>query len=407
MMTRRIMHIDLDAFFVSVEQVANPELRGKLVVVGGKPERRGVVAAASYEARAFGLHAGMPLVTASRLCPQAIFIEGSFPKYRRASQRFLTILADFSPYLEPLGLDEAFLDVTGFESIHGSIRAMALKIKKRVKDELGLSASIGIAGAKVVAKVASELSKPDGLLEVAIGGESSFLAPLEVAKLPGVGRKTERVLKRRGINTIGKLSDTPLATLKAELGIYGEVLHCHASGIDERRVVPPAEAKSISRETTFAEDTGDRTRLKATLRYLSERVGSQLREQGKEARCVTLKLRYADFTTISRSHTLSQGTSTDQAIFEGGSALLETALFREARPVRLIGIGVSGLTEPAGQLDMLKPANLRLAQLNKTIDRIRKKYGFRAIQTGQTLLLRDIFPEGEEGYTLPTPSLSR
>jgi DNA polymerase-4 len=407
MMTRRIMHIDLDAFFVSVEQVDNPALKGKPVVVGGNPERRGVVAAASYEARAFGLHAGMPLVTASRLCPQAIFIEGSFSKYRRASHHFMAILADFSPYLEPMGLDEAFLDVTGFESLHGSIHAMALKIKQRVKDELGLSASIGIAGGKVVAKVASELSKPDGLIEVAPGEERAFLAPLEVAKLPGVGRKTEQLLKRRGIKTIGALASTPVATLKAELGIYGEALHRHANGIDERRVLPPAEAKSISRETTFAEDTRDLSRLKATLRYLSERVGSHLREQEKEARCIVLKLRYADFTTISRSHTLSQSTGTDQAIFEGGVALLEKALSKEVRLVRLIGIGVSSLTEPARQLDMLKPANLRSEQLNKTIDRIRKKYGFRAIQTGQTLRLRDIFPEGDEGYTLPTPSLSR
>jgi len=401
------MHIDLDAFFVSVEQVDNPGLRGKPVVVGGKPERRGVVAAASYEARTFGLHSGMPLITARRLCPQAIFIEGSFPKYRRASQRFLAILADFSPYLQPMGLDEAFLDATGFESIHGSIRDMALTIKKRVKDKLGLLASIGIAGGKVVAKIASELSKPDGLLEIAVGEECSFLAPLEIAKLPGVGQKTERVLKRQGIKTIGELANTPLATLKAELGIYGEVLHRHAKGIDERKIMPPGEAKSISRETTFAEDTRYRTRLKATLRYLSERVGSQLRQQGKEAMCVVLKLRYADFTTISRHRTLSQGISTDQSIFEGGSTLLEKALSRETKPVRLIGIGVSRLTEPARQLDMLKTSTLRSEELNKAIDRIRKKYGFRAIQTGQTLLLKDIFSEGEEGYTLHTPSLSR
>jgi len=401
------MHIDLDAFFVSVEQVADPELRGKPVVVGGKPERRGVVAAASYEARAFGLHAGMPLITASRLCPQAIFIEGSFPKYRRASRQFLAILANFSPYLEPLGLDEAFLDATGFESIYGSIHRMAKAIKKRVKDELGLSASVGIAGGKVVAKVASELSKPDGLLEVAAGKEPSFLAPLEVARLPGVGRKTERVLKALGINTIGELATAPLSTLKSHLGVFGGVLHQHANGIDERKVAPPAEAKSISRETTFAEDTRDRIQLEATLRYLSERVGSQLRQQAKEARCVTLKLRYADFTTITRRHTLGRSTSTNQSIFESGSALLKKALSRERQPVRLIGIGVSGLTEPGRQLSMLDSSTLRLERLNKAIDRIRKKYGFSAIQTGQTLLLRDIFPEGEEGYTLHTPSLSR
>lgn len=401
------MHIDLDAFFVSVEQVDNPNLRGKPVVVGGKPERRGVVAAASYEARAFGLHAGMPLATASRLCPQAIFIEGSFLKYRRTSQQFMAILADFSPHLEPMGLDEAYLEVTGFESIHGSIRNMARAIKKRIKDELRLSASIGIASGKVVAKVASELSKPDGLLEVAAGEERSFLALLPVARLPGVGKKTERRLKGRGINTIGELASTPLATLKNRLGVYGELLHRHANGIDERRVMPPALAKSISRETTFAEDTRDYLKLRATLRYLSERVGGQLREQGKEARCVTLKLRYADFTTITRRRSLSQGTSVDQTIFENGSALLKKALSQERQAVRLIGIGVSSLAEPARQLTLLDSSALRLGELNKAIDRIRKKYGFSAIQTGRTLLLRDIFPTGEDGYTLPTPSLSR
>jgi DNA polymerase-4 len=203
-MSRRIMHIDLDAFFVSVEQVADPSLKGKPVVVGGRPQGRGVVAAASYEARAFGLHSGMPLVTASRLCPQAIFIQGSFPKYRDASQKFMAILADFSPYLEPMGLDEAYLDATGFESIHGSIRQMALKIKQRVKKELGINASVGIAGGKVVAKVASEMSKPDGLLEVEAGKERAFLTPLPIAKLPGIGQKTEPKLKSLGIDTIGQ-----------------------------------------------------------------------------------------------------------------------------------------------------------------------------------------------------------
>lgn len=202
-MTRRIIHIDIDAFFVSVEQVQNPELQGKPVVVGGKPERRGMVAAASYEARHFGLHSGMPLSTAYHFCPQAIFIEGKFARYREASQRFIAILADFSPYLEPVSLDEAYLDATGFESIYSSIYQMAVAIKQRVKNELGLCASTGIASGKIVAKVASELSKPDGLLEVAEGNECSFLAPLPVARLPGIGKKTERILDGLGIKIIG------------------------------------------------------------------------------------------------------------------------------------------------------------------------------------------------------------
>ncbi len=404
---RTIMHIDLDAFFASVEQVLNPELRGKPVAVGGRSGGRGVVAAASYEARAFGLHSGMPLKTASRLCPQAIFIEGSFPKYRDVSQRFMAILADFSPFLEPIGLDEAYLDVTGFESIYGSIHQMAVAIKKRIKDKLGLCASVGIASGKVVAKVASDLSKPDGLLEVARGDERSFLAPLPVAKLPGIGKKTERILRDSGINTIGELSVTPLSTLKNYFGASGNVLHRFANGIDDRKVEPPGAAKSISRETTFDKDTRNRSFLKATLRYLGERVGADLRRQGKQARCVTLKLRYADFTTITRSHTLPQTSDYDQTIFQTGVKLLERELSAEKQPVRLIGIGVSNLVESGGQLAMLDSSAQRLAQLNKTIDRIRQKYGFTAIQTGRTLLLKDIFPKDEKGYTLHTPSLSR
>ena len=401
------MHIDLDAFFVSVEQVLNPELKGKPVVVGGRPDRRGVVASASYEARAFGLHAGMPLSTASRLCPQATFIEGSFSKYRDASQKFMAILADFSPFIEPVGLDEAYLDATGFESIYGSIHQMAVAIKQRIKDELGLCASVGMASCKVVAKVASELSKPDGLLEVAAGEETSFLAPLPVARLPGIGKKTERILRGLGINTIGNLSVTPLNTLKSHFGASGELLYRLANGIDDRKVEPPGAAKSISRETTFGKDTKDRSLLQATLRYLSERVGADLRQRGKQARCITLKLRYADFTSITRSQTLGQTIDTDQIIFDTGGKLLKEALLAEKQPVRLIGIGVSNLAEPGGQLDMLDPSAQRVEQLNRAIDRIRKKYGFSAIQTGRTLRLKDIFPDDKDGYTLQTPSLSR
>ena len=406
-MARRIMHIDLDAFFVSVEQAQNPDLKSKPVVVGGKPDRRGVVASASYEARRFGLYAGMPLATASRLCPQAIFIEGNFHKYRDASQKLMAILADFSPYLEPLGLDEAYLDATGFESIHGTVRQMAMAIKQRIKDELSICASIGIASSKVVAKIASELSKPDGLLEVPTEKERSFLKPLPVAKLPGIGKKSEQILKGLGINTIGQLAALPLSVLKSHFGAASELLHNHANGIDDREVEPPGEAKSISRETTFGKDTRDSSFLKATLRYLSERVGSELRQKDKLARCVTMKLRYADFTTITRQQTLSQASDTDQIIFDIGSKLLRKELSGEKQAVRLIGIGVSNLVEASRQLEMLDASAQRLEKLNSAIDRIRKKYGFTAIQTGRTLLLKDIFPESDDGYTLQTPSLSR
>ncbi len=382
-----IMHIDLDAFFAAVEQVLHPELKGKPIVVGGRSDQRGVVATASYEARKYGLRSGMPLATAHRLCPQAIFVAGNFAEYRAASKKFMAILADFSPFLQPMGLDEAYLDVTGFESLHGSIREMALKIKRRIRDELGLAASIGIAPCKVVAKVASDESKPDGLIEVLPGQEASFLAPLAIGKLPGAGKRTEETLGKFGIKTIGDLAKTRRTALKSRFGVFGELLHDHANGIDGSRVMPPGEAKSISRETTFQEDTRDRTFLSAILRRQAERVGADLREMEKQTRCVGIKVRYADFTTITRHRTLILTTDADQTIFEVGADLLRKALATDRRAVRLIGIEVSNLSEPSNQLSMLVDRERRLHNLNKAIDRIRLKYGFEAIETGRTLPL--------------------
>jgi DNA polymerase-4 len=406
-MARCIFHIDLDAFFVSVEQVFNPALRGKPVVVGGDPNGRGVVACASYEARAYGLKSGMPLARAHRLCPHAIFLGGSFHRYSDASERFMAILSEFTPDIEPLGLEEAYLDLSGFESLYGPVRETALRIKQRIKSELGITASVGIASSKVVAKVASGLSKPDGLIEVAPGQERLFLAPLPIAKLPGVGAKGETVLKRMGIKTIGELSRLPLSFMKQTFGVWGEVLHRYANGMDNSKVEaalgPP---KSISRSTTFARDTLDRGFLKAMLHYLSERVGAELRAQGKQSMCITLKLRYTDFETITRSHTLKQAADTDWTIFGVGCMLLDKALEHRAVLVRLIGIGVSNLVE-GRQLNMFDPWAELLEQLNQAIDNIRDKYGFTAIESGCTLPLKEVFPTEDGRYLLKTPSLSR
>lgn len=404
---RRILHVDLDAFFVSVEQVLNPALRGKPVVVGGEPGARGVVASASYEARAYGLYAGMSLTTAYRLCPEAIFIRGSFPRYRDASARFMAILAEFTPYLEPVGIDEAYLDLTGFEPVYGSTWGTALRIKQRIRDEIKITASVGIATSKLVAKIASDMAKPDGLLEVATGEERLFLAPLPIVKLPCVGPKMERSLKGMGVTTIGELANLPVPLLKANLGPLGEAIHRYALGIDERKVEPPQAAKSISRETTFIEDTLDYNFLKATLRYLSERVGAELRREGREARCVTLKLRYADFDSITRSRTLRGATNADQVIFGVGVVLLERALCQRRQLVRLIGIGVSSLIGEQKQLSLLDSSIERWERLDRAIDRIRNRYGFTAIQRGQSLPLKDIFPTENGDYVFATPSLSR
>ncbi len=383
MAARTIMHVDLDSFFVSVEQVLNPGLIGKPVVVGGNPEGRGVVSTASYEARAFGLHSGMPLATAARLCPTAIFIESDFDSYIEFSRRFMAILNDFSPTVEPGGLDEAYLDVTGFESLHGSIRQMANKIKQRVRNELGLCASIGIASCKVVAKIASDTSKPDGLIEVPRGDERVFLAPLPVERLPGVGKRSARVLSGLGVHTIGGLSRTSPRILKRHLGSAGEVLHRLANGIDYSRVLPPGQPLSISREITFAADTRDQSFLEATLWNQTERVGADLRKRGMQARCITLKLRYADFSTITRSHTLQHSIYTDQEIFAIGNALLDRVLETEKRAVRLIGVGVSVLTDAGLQAGLFRPRAAKLEHLSKAVDQIRNRYGFDAIRTGR------------------------
>lgn len=387
-MARCIFHIDLDAFFVSVEEALNPELKGKPVIVGGDPERRGVVASASYEARPFGIHAGMPLSKARRLCPQAIFIKANFSRYRDASNRFMEILADFSPDIEPLGFEEAYLDVTGCVEPYGSPRKLALAIKERINKELKLTASVGIGTCKVVAKIASALCKPDGLLEIAPGEEQTFLNPLPIAKLPGVGEKTEQSLKEMGITTIGELASLPLDTITRRLGTTGAVLHSYARGIDDREVEPPGEAKSISQQLTFARDTLDRNFLEANLHNLCQEVCQELRSQNKRAKCVAIRLRYADFKTITRQVTLQEASNVTQVVFATAQQLLSRTLAKQEKPIRLIGIRISSLVGEEKQLQMFDSGTGKPERLDKAIDKIRSKYGPTAIKTGN-----DIFSE--------------
>jgi len=381
-MARCIFHIDLDAFFVSVEQVLNPKLKGKPVIVGGDPERRGVVASASYEARPLGIHAGMPSSKARRLCPQAIFIRAHFSLYKDASAKFMKILGDFSPYIEPLGLDEAYLDVTGCEEPYGSPQKLARVIKERIYMELKITASVGIATCKVVAKIASDLCKPDGLLEIAPGEEQAFLNPLPVARLPGVGKKTEQALKEMGITTIGELASLPLDTIKRQFGATGAVIHSYAMGIDDREVEAPGEAKSISQQLTFARDTLDRNSLEANLHNLCQEVCQELRGQKKSAKCVAIRLRYADFKTITRQVILKETSDVTQVIFAAAQQLLSKALAQQGKPVRLIGIRISSLVGEEKQLPMFDSGTEKPEHLDKAIDKIRRKYGPTAIKTG-------------------------
>jgi len=381
-MARCIFHIDLDAFFVSVEQALDPGLKGKPMIVGGDPERRGVVASASYEARYFGIQAGMALSRARCLCPQATFIRAHFSRYKEASAKFMEILGDFSPHIEPLGLDEAYLDVTGYEEPYGSPRQLALAIKGRVFKELGLTASVGIGTCKIVAKIASDLCKPDGLLEIAPGEEQAFLNPLPVDKLPGVGKKTEQTLKELDITTIGELASLPLDMVKKRLGTPGIVLHSYARGIDDREVQAPGETKSISQELTFTRDTLDRNFLEANLHILCQEVCQELRSQNKSAKCVAIKLRYADFETITRQVTLNNAGNANRVIFTEALKLLHKALTQQRKPVRLIGVRISGLLVTDKQLPMFDSGTGKPERLDKAIDKIRKKYGPVAIKTG-------------------------
>ncbi len=382
-----ILHIDLDAFFVSVEQVHDPTLKNKPVIVGGRPGGRGVVASASYEARKFGVRSAMPIVKAQQLCPDAIFLEGSFSRYREASGRFFEILSDFSPVIEPGGLDEAYVDITGTEFIYGPPRQLAKRLKYRVRTELGLPSSVGIANSKIVAKVASELSKPDGLVEVFPGAERDFLAPLPVGDLPGAGKKTEQALKGIGIVTIGQLASTPVEQLRKLFGTWGSLLSDHANGIDGRKVELRGEARSMSRESTFGSDTLDRPFLESVLWKQSERLGAELRSSERMARCVTLKLRYADFETLSRSVTLATATDSDRTIFDNASQLLNKTLNWTGQPVRLIGVEVSRLTS-SRQLSLIDGDDNR-RRLDRVLDRIRNRYGFGSIQSGRAFPAKD------------------
>jgi DNA polymerase-4 len=406
---RTIFHADLDAFFVAVERTLDPSLNGVPVVVGGQPGGRGVVACASYEARRYGLHAGMPIAQAYRLCPNARFIPGRFDHYLEVSRRFLAILGDYTPFLQSMGLDEAYLDMTGFESLYGPPERVAAEMKRRVKDELLITASIGIATSRVVAKVASDAYKPDGLLKVAPGHEAAFLAPRPVRELPGVGEKTEPLLKHAGIATIGDIARTPPATLRRLLGAWGDVVWRSAQGLDDTQVAAAGDPKSISRVTTFGQDTLDLPLLRGTLRYLGDRVCAELRSQRMAARAVVLHLRWDDFTTLSRHRTFARPVRSDDAVFAAAEALLARELAAEAkgrgRRVRLIGVGVDQLAKHSGQLGLLEDE--RDDRLANALDAIRRKYGYVSVQTGLTHELRNAFPEERGKYLLRTSALSR
>lgn len=383
-----ILHVDMDAFYASVEVRDHPELVGKPVIVGGTPAGRGVVAAASYEARKFGVHSAMPAATALRLCPQAVVVPPRMDHYARISAQIQEILFRYTPLVEPLSLDEAFLDVTGTERLFGAPVEIARRIKQEIHSELGLVASVGVAPNKFLAKIASDLQKPDALVVVDPARVQEFLDPLPVGRLWGVGRVTGCVFDNLGIQTIGQVRQMPLETLQQHFGRSGEHLWQLAHGIDDRRVVPDREAKSISHETTFAVDIDDREILRAWLLELTEHVGQRLRRHGLCGRTVHLKIRFADFTTITRAQTLQDATDATREIWHAAVTLLEERLPARRLCVRLIGVGMSGLCSLGSQQRTLFDDELesKQHQLDTVSDEIKAKFGAASLRRGSGLL---------------------
>jgi DNA polymerase-4 len=380
-----ILHVDMDAFFVSVELLARPELRGKPVVVGGRPNQRGVVSAASYEARRYGIHSAMPLRTAARLCAHAVFLDGHHELYGEWSDRIATILAKYSPVVEMVSIDEAYLDLAGTERLHGPPLAAAHKLHCEIWERTNLPCSVGLATTRLVAKVASDQAKPRGLLWVPPGSEAAFLAPLPVRKIPGIGKVTEAALRGLGIETVGQLAAVPLERLEEVFGQWGTALYRKARGLDAYEFFVDAEPKSISQNRTFGEDTDDIDLLHSTLSYLAQKAAKRLRDAGLHVRTLTLTIRYAGFHTITRAKTLAEPTQLDSEILGALKELFEE--HRDTRQkVRLLGVALSSFTHPVAQMDLLDAGrHEKLERLARATDKLRDRFGFSKVQFGGSL----------------------
>lgn len=379
---RVIFHVDLDAFYVEVERQNDPKLRGVPVVIGGIGPR-GVVATASYEARKFGVHSAQATAVARRLCPQAIFMRGNHDLYRQVSRKFMDILRDFSPTVVPVSVDEAYIDMSGTERLYGPPIDAAEQIKDRVRGDLGLPASIGIGPSKLVAKVSTEHAKPDGIFQVRQAEAESFFAPQPVRNLPGIGPKAGEALARLNISTLGELVLAPDGPLRRALGPNNaDHVKRRARGIDNAPLRERARSKSISSETTFETDVSSRSELEKVLKRLSERVGTRLRKSGNLARTASIKLRYGDFTTITRQRTFPTPGDSDQMIYDAAHALLVTAMRQRGDAIRLIGVGVSGLGEQAAQLSLLEADPIAESSTSEAIDAIRDRFGSDSISRG-------------------------
>ena len=379
-LAKTIFHVDMDAFFVSVEELFDPSLKGKPVVVGGQRGERGVVSAASYEARKFGVHSAMPLRTAEKLCPQAIFVDGHSDRYRDYSQRVYEVLCSFSPLVEMASIDEAYLDMTGTDRLHGPPLRAAHTLHARMKSATQLNCSIGIGTSRLIAKVSSAQAKPNGVLWIVPGQEPQFLAPLDVRSIPGVGKVTEKSLHQLGVKKVGDLAKLEDGFLENKFGKWGLALAGKAQGLDaggwfDTDVGEDVSAKSISHEHTFNDDTANLEQIESTLMRLSEMVGRRLREAGVHARTIQLKLRYKDFTTITRAHTIPAPTQLDTEIFRQARQLFRNS-WRKGAQVRLLGVHASSLEGEDMQGDLLDQTEQnKWKQALSAADKLRDKFG--------------------------------
>lgn len=387
---KTVFHVDMDAFFVSVEEIFDPSLKGKAVVVGGASDQRGVVSAASYAARKFGVHSAMPLRTAGKLCPHAIFVEGHPERYREYSGKVYAVLQGFSPVVEMASVDEAYVDMTGTERLLGPPLRAAHTLHETMKTETGLNCSIGIATSKLVAKIASDQAKPNGILSVMPGVEANFLAPLEVRRIPGVGKVTEKNLHAIGIRRIGDLAALDEADLESRFGKWGLALAGKSQGFDaggwfDSDIGERDQPKSISHEHTFDSDTRDPDRIDSTIAHLAEKVGRRLREHGLYARTIQLKLRYSDFSTITRAHSLPAPTQIDIDLVETARKLVRDN-WDPKRTIRLLGVHASGFVEERGQMNLIDGGRSeRWRQALEATDKLRDRFGESAVSLGSGL----------------------
>lgn len=379
-MIRRIVHVDMDAFYASIEQLDHPELRGLPVIVGAS--NRGVVSAASYEARKFGIRSAMPIFTARRLCPDGIFLPVRMARYREVSCQIMEELSGFSPLVEQVSIDEAFIDATGTQTLHGSPVDLALKIKKSVLCRTSLTCSVGVAPTKFLAKIASDINKPDGMTILDHKDIRNFLDDLPIEKIPGIGSKSASRIHEMGVRVASDVLKYPSTFWVARLGKLGQLLFDRALGIDPSPVVPCSEPKSCSAEDTFPEDTDNLLEIEKWLLLQAESVGRSLREAGLRGRTVTLKIKTTDFRLITRSHTLPEPTDCTQLIFDAARVLLHG--LNLSRKVRLTGIGVSNFAPQLRQAKLFADRSCeRLTRIDDAVDRIRDKFGDRALKRGR------------------------